>query len=45
LHSYAMPTNATRCEKWWRRGAWEDFHRVEFAPALHPRSFAPPESN
>ena len=32
LHSYAMPTNATRCEKWWRRGAWEDFHRVEFAP-------------
>ena len=27
-YSYAMPPNATRYEKWWRRGAYEDVFRL-----------------
>ena len=28
-YSYAMPVNATRYEKWWRRGAYEDVFRLD----------------
>ena len=35
-YSYAMPTNATRCEKWWRRGAYEDVFRLDLGGFRFP---------
>ena len=35
-HSYAMPTNATRYEKWWRRGAYEDVFRLDLGGMPFP---------
>ena len=35
-HSYAMPTNATCCEKWWRRGAYEDVFRLDLGDFRFP---------
>ena len=35
-YSYAMPTNATRCEKWWRRGAYEDVIRLDLGDFRFP---------
>ena len=36
LHSYAMPTNGTRYEKWWRRGAYEDVYRLDLGDFRFP---------
>ena len=35
-YSYAMPTNATRYEKWWRRGAYEDVFRLDLGVFRFP---------
>ena len=35
-YSYAMPVNATRYEKWWRRGAYEDVFRLDLDGLLFP---------
>ena len=35
-YSYAMPTNGTRYEKWWRRGAYEDVFRLDFGDFRFP---------
>ena len=35
-HSYAMPTNGTRCEKWWKRGAYEDVFRLDLGDFRFP---------
>ena len=35
-YSYTMPTNATRYEKWWRRGAYEDVHRLDLGDFRFP---------
>ena len=35
-YSYAMPTNATRYEKWWRRGAYEDVYRLDLGDFRFP---------
>ena len=35
-HSYAMPSNAVLAEKWWRRGAYEDIHRVDLGEMRFP---------
>ena len=36
FYSYAMPTNATRYEKWWRRGAYEDVFRLDLDGMVFP---------
>ena len=35
-YSYAMPVNATRYEKWWRRGAYEDVFELDLDGLLFP---------
>ena len=35
-YSYAMPTNATRYEKWWRRGAYEDVFLLDIGDCRFP---------
>ena len=35
-NSYGMPTNATRCEKWWRRGGYEDVQRLDLGGFRFP---------
>ena len=35
-YSYAMPSNATRYEKWWRRGAYEDVLRLDLGDFRFP---------
>ena len=34
--SYAMPTNGTRYEKWWRRGAYKDVYRLDLGDFRFP---------
>ena len=35
-YSYAMPTNGTRYNKWWRRGAYEDVFRLDLGGMRFP---------
>ena len=35
-HSYAMPTNGVRYDKWWKRGAFEDVFRLDLGGMPFP---------